>query len=283
MDFIWRRRRDDPDAHARRLSTPADAAQPEKSSSFLWTRTGRDTARDSRDGSGGGIGGNDSSGGISLSSAGGSYGDGSGIASSRSFGGSSRSNGSGGSSSCRSSHVASELADVFNLMDRDGDGKISCDELATLLRTIGEADDADDEATAAAVRAMMAQADTDGDGSIDFDEFLRVNAMAAEDAAAAAAARGAVDSEAAAAEQEEELRSVFAFFDRDGDGVITAGELCSVLQRLWAPQEDVTMEECERIVKAADANSDGVLDFGEFVRVMRGSALVPPSPVGSPR
>ncbi|GJP31797.1 hypothetical protein CLOM_g15047 [Closterium sp. NIES-68] len=175
------------------------------------------------------------------------------------------------SSGGHSSHVA-ELAEVFELMDRDGDGRISCDELATLLRTIGETSGEDDD-TDAAVRAMMAQADVDGDGTIDFDEFVRVNAVAAADATAAAWDPERV--EAAAAEQQEELRSVFAFFDRDGDGVITADELWAVLRQLWGPADEVTQDECERIVRAADGNGDGAVDLAEFARVMHGSALLP--------
>ena len=60
-----------------------------------------------------------------------------------------------------------ELKKAFTAIDANGDGVISKDELATLLKGLGE-DVGDDVVT-----EMMNLADTDGDGKVNFDEFCK--------------------------------------------------------------------------------------------------------------
>ncbi|WP_028649176.1 EF-hand domain-containing protein [Nocardiopsis sp. CNT312] len=60
---------------------------------------------------------------------------------------------------------ASEYAATFDLVDTDGDGLISVDELHALMGNLG--DDCTRERAAAVVRSM----DTDGDGRISLEEF----------------------------------------------------------------------------------------------------------------
>lgn len=56
-----------------------------------------------------------------------------------------------------------ELQQAFAVFDKDGDGHITKEELRSVMTTLGE------ELTDAEVNSMMAEADLDGDGRIDFE------------------------------------------------------------------------------------------------------------------
>ena len=61
-------------------------------------------------------------------------------------------------------------------------------------------------------------------------------------------------------------------FDLDGDGKITKQELLSVLA-----EDSVTralgMKHVEMMIKEVDTNGDGVIDFDEFMAMMKKCAL----------
>lgn len=59
-----------------------------------------------------------------------------------------------------------------------------------------------------------------------------------------------------------ELREVFQLFDKDGDGSITVSELTDVLR---AVGQNVGVDEVGRMVAAGDVDSNGVVDFPEFL------------------
>ena len=59
-----------------------------------------------------------------------------------------------------------ELKAAFTAMDSNGDGFVSKDELKSMLSSLGEpVDDA-------VINEMIAVADTNGDGKVDFNEFV---------------------------------------------------------------------------------------------------------------
>lgn len=68
-------------------------------------------------------------------------------------------------------------------------------------------------------------------------------------------------------EQVEELREAFRLFDKDGDGAISSEEFGSVMQALGLSP---TKEELEILLDSVDTDRNGVIDFAEFVDVMRG-------------
>jgi Ca2+-binding EF-hand superfamily protein len=55
----------------------------------------------------------------------------------------------------------------------------------------------------------------------------------------------------------------FEEYDENGDGMITAEELCRALRRVH-PDEDLTVEKCAEIIAEVDKDGDSVISFDEF-------------------
>jgi calmodulin/calcium-binding protein CML len=100
---------------------------------------------------------------------------------------------------------------------------------------------------------MVRDVDADGNGTIEFAEFLAL--VSRQQEAAHADGGGA----------EEELREAFGVFDRDHDGHISKAELRHVMISLG---EKLTDEEVEGMIAEADLDGDGLVNFDEFVRMM---------------
>jgi hypothetical protein len=80
-----------------------------------------------------------------------------------------------------------------------------------------------------------------GNGTIDFEEFLQMMAKKMKDT-----------------DTEEEMKEAFKVFDRDNNGFISAQELRLVMANLG---EKLTDEEVEEMIKEADMNGDGQVDY----------------------
>uniref|UniRef100_A0A6B2G2W3 Calmodulin-2 B (Trinotate prediction) n=1 Tax=Myxobolus squamalis TaxID=59785 RepID=A0A6B2G2W3_MYXSQ len=61
-----------------------------------------------------------------------------------------------------------ELLMAFQVFDKDGDGKITKDELKRVMTQLGE------NLCEEEIVEMMHEADTDGDGNVDFKEFCKM-------------------------------------------------------------------------------------------------------------
>ncbi|KAL6847077.1 hypothetical protein ACP4OV_022930 [Aristida adscensionis] len=146
----------------------------------------------------------------------------------------------------------SEFREAFAFFDKDGDGCITVEELATVMASLqGQRPGAEE------LREMIRDADADGNGTIDFAEFLALMARkTARDGGGAAAGDG---------EAEEELREAFKVFDKDQNGFISAAELRHVMISLG---EKLTDEEVAQMIREADLDGDGQVNFDEFVRMM---------------
>ena len=59
-----------------------------------------------------------------------------------------------------------EFKEAFHLFDKDGDGNITAKELGTVMRSLGQ------NPTIAELQDMITEVDVDGNGTIDFTEFL---------------------------------------------------------------------------------------------------------------
>ncbi|KAL7226313.1 hypothetical protein ACSBR1_021430 [Camellia fascicularis] len=69
----------------------------------------------------------------------------------------------------------SEFKEDFRLLDKDGDGCITTKELRTVMRSLGQ------NPTEAELQNMINEVDADGNGTIDFPEFLNLMARKMKD------------------------------------------------------------------------------------------------------
>eukprot|EP00915_Cephaloidophora_sp_WS-2016_P002573 GHVH01003451.1.p1 GENE.GHVH01003451.1~~GHVH01003451.1.p1 ORF type:complete len:151 (+),score=41.97 GHVH01003451.1:86-538(+) len=135
-----------------------------------------------------------------------------------------------------------EFKEAFALFDSDGDGTISSKELGTVMRSLGQ------NPTEAELSDMINEVDVDGSGCMDFSEFLSLMARKMKDT-----------------DSEDELREAFKVFDREGNGFISAAELRHVMTNLG---EKLSDEEVDEMIREADIDGDGQINYVEFVRMM---------------
>ncbi|PQM39270.1 calmodulin [Prunus yedoensis var. nudiflora] len=131
---------------------------------------------------------------------------------------------------------------AFCLFDKDGDGCITTKELGTVMRSLGQ------NPTEAELQDMINEVDADQNGTIDFSEFLNLMARKMKDT-----------------DSEEELKEAFKVFDKDQNGFISAAELRHVMANLG---EKLTDEEVDEMIREADEDGDGQVNYAEFVRMM---------------
>merc|ERR1712048_659867 len=122
-------------------------------------------------------------------------------------------------------------------MGKDSDGTITTKELGTVMRSLGQ------NPTAAELQDMINEVGADGNGTIDFPEFLSLMARKMKDT-----------------DTEEDLIEAFKAFDRDGSGFISAAELRHVMTNLG---EKLTDEEVDEMVREAldDSEPEDEADF----------------------
>ncbi|KAG2467128.1 calmodulin-like [Polypterus senegalus] len=66
-------------------------------------------------------------------------------------------------------------------------------------------------------------------------------------------------------EQIAEFREAFALFDKDGDGTITSKELGTVMRALGQNPSEAELQD---MINEVDADSNGIVDFTEFLTLM---------------
>ncbi|MED6132764.1 putative calcium-binding protein cml25 [Stylosanthes scabra] len=142
----------------------------------------------------------------------------------------------------------SELEQVFQKFDVNGDGKISSSELGSIMGSLGQS------ASKEELDKMIREVDSDGDGFISLGEFIELNTKD-------------IDPN----EVLENLKDAFSVFDIDGNGSITADELHNVMASLG---EQCSLEECRKMISGVDSDGDGAIDFEEFRMMMTGSRFV---------
>merc|ERR1712027_286810 len=124
----------------------------------------------------------------------------------------------------------------------DGSGTISSEELLYVMRAMGQ-NPTEDE-----LLNLVLEVDVDGNGTIDFPEFLNM-----------------MKTKAREVDEEADLREAFKIFDRNRDGYIDMKELRKVACMLGAM---LTKDEVDEFMREADVDGNGKLDYDEFVKMM---------------
>ncbi len=137
-----------------------------------------------------------------------------------------------------------EYKEAFSLFDKNGDGAISAPELSKVMESLGI------HPTKTELQDMIHELDTDGNGTIDFSEFMTL-----------------MSRQGAAADKDSEVEEAFKLFDLNGDGKISSTELREVMVNLG---EKMAEKEIEEMIKEADLDGDGSINYMEFVRMMKG-------------
>ena len=135
-----------------------------------------------------------------------------------------------------------EFKEAFSLFDKDGDGTITTKELDTVMRSLGQ------NPTEAELQEMINEVDANGNGTIDFPEFLVMMERKMKDT-----------------DSEEEIKEAFRVFDKDGNGFISAAELKHVMTNLGEILSDA---EIDTMIAEADLDVDGQVNYEEFVKMM---------------
>ncbi|CAN6335942.1 unnamed protein product [Urochloa humidicola] len=146
-----------------------------------------------------------------------------------------------------------ELEQVFRRYDANGDGKISAEELASVLRALGAPPGPGE------VRRMMDEMDADRDGFVDLAEFVAFHRGGG----------GGGGEEQDAAATEASLREAFRMYDADSNGLISARELHRVLRQLG---DKCSVADCSKMIRSVDADGDGSVNFDEFKKMMGAGA-----------
>ncbi|XP_027343482.1 calcium-dependent protein kinase 2-like isoform X2 [Abrus precatorius] len=135
------------------------------------------------------------------------------------------------------------LKAMFTNMDTDKSGTITYEELKAGLQRLGS------KLTEAEVKQLMEAADVDGNGSIDYIEFITATMHRHK------------------LERDDQLFKAFQYFDKDNSGYITRDELETAMNE-YGMGDEATIKE---IISEVDTiiSEDGRINYDEFCAMMR--------------
>jgi calmodulin len=135
-----------------------------------------------------------------------------------------------------------EFREAFEIFDYDGDGCITIKELGIVMRSLGQ------NISETELIEMITELDENGDGVIEFKEFLFL-----------------MTRKMKKAPTEHEFLAAFKDFDKDGNGLISSHEFRIVMTRLG---HNLSEEQVEEMIREADEDNDGLINYEEFSKML---------------
>ncbi len=135
-----------------------------------------------------------------------------------------------------------DFREAFEIFDRDKDGYITAKELIQVMKSLNQ-DPSEQE-----INEMIKQVDLDNNGRIDFNEFAELMTKRSKET-----------------DIEEEVINAFRVLDKQGQGTISTVELRHLMVTLG---DKLTEEEVEEMLREADFDGNGIINYEEFVRMM---------------
>ena len=142
-------------------------------------------------------------------------------------------------------HQISLFREIFSEFDKDGDGTLDTKYVGTIMRSLGQSP------TESELRDIIVEVDADNSGYMDFSEFLTVMANHIKDET----------------DTKDDICTAFKVFDDTGKGTISVSDMRSVLTTMG---DALTADEIDEMIKAADNNHSGQINYEEFVSKMMG-------------
>eukprot|EP00187_Rhodella_violacea_P007085 CAMPEP_0174884934 /NCGR_PEP_ID=MMETSP0167-20121228/345_1 /TAXON_ID=38298 /ORGANISM="Rhodella maculata, Strain CCMP736" /LENGTH=146 /DNA_ID=CAMNT_0016120421 /DNA_START=81 /DNA_END=521 /DNA_ORIENTATION=- len=136
-----------------------------------------------------------------------------------------------------SPEMEEDFLEAFNLFDRDADGQIAMEELGTVMRAVGQTP------TNAKVKAIVSEY---SEKSFDFKMFMEIMKKHMEPAIST-----------------DQICEAFKVFDKDGSGKVSAKEIRHILTTVG---EKLTEQEADDMLKDANIDSNGLIDYKEFAK-----------------
>ena len=136
-----------------------------------------------------------------------------------------------------------EIKEAFALFDKDGSDSIDVLELKDAMKALGLYMNGDQ------AKVMMEKADKDGSGTIELGEFMSLMAEK-------------INSR----NPREEVAKAFRMYDDDDGGTIDFINLRKVASELSF--ENITDEDCIKMIKIADRSGRNEVDIDDFMAVM---------------
>ncbi|PKA58235.1 Calcium-dependent protein kinase 8 [Apostasia shenzhenica] len=135
-----------------------------------------------------------------------------------------------------------DIKDMFEKMDMNKNGRITFEEMKHGLHKLGhQIPDAD-------VQILMDAADIDGDGTLEYGEFVAVSIHLKK------------------LGNDEHLHKAFAYFDQNKSGYIEIEELSNALAEDLGPNHE---EVVNAIIRDVDTDKDGKISYDEFATMMK--------------
>ncbi|TKV91985.1 hypothetical protein SEVIR_9G134400v4 [Setaria viridis] len=134
------------------------------------------------------------------------------------------------------------IRDMFALMDADGDGRVTLQELKAGLRKVGS------KLAEPEMELLMEAADVNGNGYLDYGEFV------------------AITIHLQRLSNDAHLRTAFLFFDKDSSGYIERAELADALADEAGRTDEAALN---NVLREVDTDKDGRISFDEFVAMMK--------------
>lgn len=130
----------------------------------------------------------------------------------------------------------------FKMADSDGNGVLSKSELLRAMKNSANVDENN-------LDGIISSLDVNDNGVIDYSEFLTCCML-----------RKSFSTTGY-------LESAFKYFDKDGNGLITANEVRNVLFGGEIAQT-LPINEIENMIRESDKNDDGCIDYKEFIEII---------------
>ncbi|KAG2232007.1 hypothetical protein INT48_004817 [Thamnidium elegans] len=142
-----------------------------------------------------------------------------------------------------------EFKETFALFDKDNNGSINISELGAVMQSLGY------NATDQELKDMISEVDVNVSVIIINDNVWEKKLTK----------KKKKKRMSGAADTEDDLLDAFKVFDKDNDGYITPDELRQVMKQLG---QKLSEQEVDEMIKEADADSDGKIDYKEFGKMM---------------